>query len=97
MSADPFRIFREASSVRQENLKIVWPELYDCLARAGSATQAARQVKCAMCAHRYPNEPAPAVGRTRRNGQPACASCLAELADRPGGWPLRLLGPGESA
>ena len=82
------RIFREGSSQQQENIKLIWPALYDALyVPAGSVS---RDWPCPMCRTRYPNEPAPpVVGRLTYNGHPACRGCIDELADRPGGWPLK--------
>lgn len=87
-SGDPFKIFREAGSSKQETLQLVWPELYDALF-VPAVGAVARQFPCPICKGRYPNEsPPPIVGRLTYNGHPACRGCLDELADRPGGWPL---------
>lgn len=88
MASDPFKVFREGSSQQQENIRLIWPELYDALfVPVGSGP--AREFPCPICSIRYPNETAPPiVGRLTYNGHPACRGCIEQHADRPGGWPL---------
>lgn len=95
MPGDPYRIFREAGGSKQEILKTLWADLYEALMPPPDAA-ATRQIPCPICRDRYPNEPAPIVARLTRNGHPACRQCIDNLADRPGGWPLKLLSPGET-
>lgn len=93
MAADPYRIFLEETDQKRAMLATLWPALHDALAPPPGSS---RQISCPICRDRYPNEPAPIVGRLTRNGHPACRRCLDQLATRPGGWPLKLLAPGET-
>ena len=88
MPGDPFKVFAGDPS-RQESLKIVWPELYDTLAKAGEQDG---PIPCSLGDCGVIDQPGvprrKAVGRIYRNGTPACRHHIA-LADRPGGWPLK--------
>ena len=44
--SDPFRIFEQSRS-KQETLKMLWPELYECLARL-DVPQAPRVIRCSV-------------------------------------------------
>jgi hypothetical protein len=88
--SDPFRIFEQGRS-KQETLKMLWPELYECLAKL-DVPQADRVIRCPVgtCGSgRTPGVGGRAVGRLTRNGTPACRAHLDKLADRPGGWPMK--------
>ena len=88
--SDPFRIF-EAGRSKQETLKMLWPELYECLAKL-DVPRAAVVVRCAVSTCAPGTRPGPAAFATARltsGGAPACAHHVRLLADRPGGWPLR--------
>lgn len=90
---DPFKIFREAGSGRQESLRLVWQELYDCLARTGQSAEP-RAVKCALAPPDGHADHGEAIARISPNGTPACRACLATLRPaRPGGYPLALTDP----
>jgi len=93
VAGDPFRIFREAGSARQENLKILWPELYSALALPAGSSKP--NINCVVHSTRYPgeHEVLPAVGRLTLNGQPACRRCIEALSDRVSGYPLELTDP----
>lgn len=84
---DPFRVFK-ADPGRQHTLSVIWPELFNCLADVDNAA-GDRVVMCALdpCAFARPR--VPAEGRVFEHGHPACAEHL-KLADRPGGWPLKI-------
>lgn len=93
MGADPFRLFADDPG-KQAALKIVWPELHDALARVGQPDEVVRACVLGDCA---PDMAAAlgvprrrAVGRVTRNGHPACRHHI-HLADRPGGWPLKII------
>lgn len=87
---DPFRIFAEGRS-KQETLKMLWPELYECLAKL-DVPQAERVIRCAVstCGPGGTSLKVPglAVARLSAGGPPACAHHVLTLANRPGGWPL---------
>lgn len=89
MAGDPFAIFREGTS-RQETLKVIWPELYECLAGIGKHAKP-RNLFCVIgdCVDVTTPRRArvPAAGRLTPNGHPACEKHL-KLAEIPGGYPL---------
>jgi hypothetical protein len=87
--SDPWRIFRNDPS-RAETLKILWPELYNSLADLDSG-KPAQAIRCCLspCAHLPITARPVAVGRIFDNGHPACAEHIT-LANRPGGWPLKV-------
>lgn len=88
--SDPFLIFRNTPN-RHATLKALWPELHDCLAGADKPT-AEKVILCPMgdCPdrRRRGEQTGPAVARISDRGHWACAKHVAELADRPGGWPM---------
>lgn len=86
MSSDPFAIFR-AGEGKHSTLKILWPELYACLA-GSDKPEVVRPVHCVLvpCVDAKPRPLA--VARLFRFGHPACAMHVSRSADRPGGWPL---------
>lgn len=87
--SDPFRVFRDDPG-RQETLKILWPALYECLARLDEPGPP-RVLKCGLGVHPLGAGP-PAVARIiNRFGQPACRPCIDKIYG-PGhaGWPLEL-------
>jgi hypothetical protein len=85
---DPFAVFA-ADPGKHEVLKMLWAELYNCLARLDEDAPP-RVVLCVLgsCPATQPRPVA--VGRIQRRGHPACRAHIAKLADRPGGWPLRV-------
>lgn len=97
MPGDPFAIFREGGS-RRETLKVIWPELYECLAGIGAFAKP-RNLYCVIgeCSKAAKARAGvPAAGRLTVNGHPACKHHLHALADIPGGWPLRRLDSDEA-
>jgi hypothetical protein len=85
--SDPWRIFK-ADPSRAETLKILWPDLYNCLAEL-TGGGSGRVVRCALGQHGgRPGSP-PAEARLFEGGPPACRDHLLS-ADRPGGWPLKV-------
>lgn len=86
MAGDPFLIFRATPS-RQETLKVIWPELYECLAGIGRHAEP-RNLLCVIgdCPVTTPRRPA--AGRLSPNGHPACAEHL-KGAEIRGGYPLK--------
>jgi hypothetical protein len=85
---DPLAVFR-ADPRRQDTLKALWPDLYACLSVLDKPPAATAARPCQMAAHRDGHRP-PAVARLSRHGYAACAACVQNSADRPGGWPLDL-------
>lgn len=96
MAGDPFRIFAEESESRRETIKLVWPELYQALARPAGAKPT---WGCALSDHGDPpggrRSYHPVAGRIWLNGPPACGPCLNRLSDRPDGYPLDRIDPRE--
>lgn len=93
MSSDPFQVFK-ADTSRQETLKILWPELYECLAELDKAEP--KVILCALHFARIGSDEwaarPPAVGRISDAwGPPACRDCITRIhgADHSG-WPLKL-------
>jgi hypothetical protein len=91
--ASPSRIFAEGGTSKQETLKMIWPELYEALAGIVAGQQSSRVLFCVLGDCGISKRGRIAVGRITRNGTPACAYCIGQMASRPGGWPLKLLGP----
>jgi hypothetical protein len=86
---DPFALFAAAGESKQETLKIVWPELYNLLAKLDGPV-VERVVLCAIYkTHDIDDGRRPAVARLTEGGPPACAECVAKAARRPGGFPLK--------
>lgn len=82
------RIFRsEERDSKRDMIKRIWPELYDALNGLENG-KPNRTVFCAVGDPEHIKGRHIATGRVTRMGHPACSSCLARLADRPGGWPL---------
>lgn len=86
--SDPFAIFKAGKPFQQTGIRQIFPELYNCLARLDTP-QAERVVRCALGAHGGRPDAPPATARIFEGGPPACADHVRQLADRPGGWPLR--------
>jgi hypothetical protein len=88
MSDDPWKIFK-ADPSRQETLKILWPDLYDCLAELDEAGPA-RVLRCVLGAHPTGQGP-PAAGRiVDQWGAPACGPCIERVHGKGHeGWPLK--------
>lgn len=84
--SDPFRIFAAGRS-KQETLKVIWPALYECLARLDKPS-APRVLHCVIGACSVAKPRRPALGRLTPNGHPACVEHL-RTCERPGGWPLK--------
>lgn len=92
MPSDPFKVFREGSAQQRENIKMIWPDLYQALALpAGSKPN----VTCAVCSGGPEHKRMPAVGRLTLNGTPACRDCINAISQRAGGYPLELIDPRE--
>ena len=87
--SDPWRIFKDDPG-RQNTLKMLWPDLYECLAQLDGSGPA-RVIKCALtpCVDVPLGTRPPAVARLFEYGPPGCERHVKTLADRPGGWPLR--------
>jgi hypothetical protein len=93
--SDPWRIFKGDPS-RQETLKILWPDLYECLAELDDAGPP-RVIRCVLGGN-HPDIPlfSPtgrpvAVARiSDAYGPPACRGCIDKIhgAGHPG-WPLK--------
>ena len=81
---DPYQIFA-GNPARQEHLKILWPDLYDCLVRAVERQAVAKVRPCEVLG-RHPGEgpdrPA-SVARISPDGPAACAGCLERLRPSP--------------
>lgn len=89
MTGDPWRIFK-ADPGRQNTLKMLWPDLYECLADLDHAGPS-RVLTCVMAANHPDGAKPPAVARIADEyGHPACRSCLDKIHG-PGhpGWPLK--------
>jgi hypothetical protein len=86
--ADPFRMFRDADTARQESLRMVWRELYDVLAGLDKPAEPVA-VRCAVYRQHEIGTFRAAVGRLVADGPPACAECIERAATRPGGFPLK--------
>lgn len=93
--SDPWQIFK-ADPSRQETLKILWPDLYECLADLDSGAPP-RVIRCVLGGN-HPDIPlfSPvgrpvAVGRiSDQYGPPACRECIDKIHGRGhAGWPLK--------
>lgn len=86
--SDPFRIFK-ADPSRQETLKILWPDLYECLADLDTPGRS-ETLRCVLGEHPLGKGP-PAVARiVDQHGPPACRGCIDKIhgSGHPG-WPLK--------
>jgi hypothetical protein len=95
MSADPWQIFK-GDEGRQNTLKILWPELYECLAELDNAGPP-RVIRCVLSG-RHPDVPTfsregrpLAVARLDdAYGPPACRGCIDAVHGKGHpGWPLK--------
>jgi hypothetical protein len=85
--SDPYAIFRNDTAGRQNTLKVIWPELYDCLAQIDGPA-ANKVIRCALGTCSGPSGlHAPAVARLFPDGPPACSEHI-RSSRRSGGWPL---------
>jgi hypothetical protein len=92
--SDPFDIFKRDPS-RQETLKILWPDLYECLGRLDEP-EAPRVIQCAV--HRearlgskeWNTRPAAVARVSDQFGPPACRGCIDKIyGPDHQGWPLK--------
>jgi hypothetical protein len=89
--SDPWTIFKSDEG-RQNTLKILWPDLYECLAELDGAGPP-RVIRCVLggC-HDLPSADRPlAVARLNDiYGPPACRGCLDRIHGKGHpGWPLK--------
>lgn len=96
--SDPFAIFK-ADPSRQETLKILWPVLYECLARLDEAGPP-RVIQCAVHpgaafeSREWHARPAAVARISDKWGPPACRGCIDRIHKSYGldhaGWPLKV-------
>lgn len=92
MPSDPWTIFKNDVG-RQETLKILWPDLYDCLADLDKGGPP-RVIRCVLGGYHGELPSAqrpPAVARIGdQYGPPACRECIDKVHGKgAAGWPLK--------
>lgn len=87
--SDPWQIFKSDEG-RQNTLKILWPDLYECLADLDSDAPP-RVIRCVLGGMHGEGQRPLAVGRIGdQYGHPACRSCIDRVHGKGHpGWPLR--------
>ena len=86
--ADPWKLFKGDPS-RQETLKILWPDLYECLADLDSDAPP-RVLKCVLAPHPVGKGPFAVARVVDQYGPPACRGCIDRIHGKGHqGWPLK--------
>jgi len=88
--SDPWRIFKNDPN-RQETLRVLWPDLYECLAELDEPGPP-RVLLCVLAGNHPEGGPRPlAVARIGdQYGHPACRKCIDKIhGEGHEGWPLK--------